>query len=184
MLVIAKKKIMFRMEPRVQPVDAEGKPRAIGSLAELSKARHHLVEASANPQDIPEWVGQTQAFRHAAQDGSITQIRVVTVEKPVTSFEHVPVEAEDAMAADIDSDVIDERHVKFIQSRGYQVETVEEAEAFIDRMSAKDKASYFADFEKAQAAAQAKQAEASKDDAKAKKDAENKKAAGDEKGKK
>jgi hypothetical protein len=157
MLVIAKKKILFRMEPRKVPRDADGKPKPISSLAELSKARTHLVEASTLPQDVPEWVGQTWAFRHAAQDGSIMQIKVVTVEKPVTSFETMALETEeeeDDLAADRDPEIIDERHVRFINSRGYDVENPDEAKAFIGRMKASERVSYFADFEKAVAAAQ------------------------------
>jgi hypothetical protein len=165
MLVIAKKKLLFRMEPRRLPVDAEGKPKPIGSLAELSKHKTCLVEASPLPQDIPEWVGETYAFRHAAQDKSIMQIKVITVEKPVTSFESVPLEDDDEaddMAADRDPEIIDERHVRFINSRGYDVENVEEAQAFLDRMKAKERVSYFADFEKAVAAAQERKAAATK----------------------
>jgi len=39
-----------------------------------------------------------------------------------------------------------EEHLKFLQARGYKVETVQDAQAFIDKFSAKDMASFAADF--------------------------------------
>jgi hypothetical protein len=137
MHVIAKRSILF-----IHEEDARS-----GSS---KRPRSHEVKLSAEIQDVPDWVGEQEAFKVATQ-GKEPAIIVVGVKAPAID---VTLDQQEIRQPEIT-----DHHVKFLNARGYPIKSLKEAVGFVANLNDRAREGFLAD-----AAAWTEELDSDKDD--------------------